>query len=451
MTDLAIGMHAIGALIALIYLIWRVGPHFSLTMIFLTALLLIHGPAYLAYVWWYGPDTFVYEKVLPPNNRDEVIFTLTSALAACFIGIILGAELAMRFWPNSAGWLTRTFRDEARLAPRVVASSDTVFMLTGVILIAVMAGVSLMENHIGKIIDFVTAPGSELDKAAIRREIGGSGLYAYNLLLNAVAPFIGIATYLGASHRQGRRLLGIALPLIAVIALGKLATLSKAPFALFLVQLILATSMVRSLRVNTLTVAGLTISMSALLVMVSLVAIPELDIISAGKYLFYRTLMIPNEVLVEYFATIPDVIPHGWGARFPLLSSLLPAPNDGIQMYTAVAEVSRGSTDSTSNAMFLGDAWAEFGWFGALLFPIIAGFVVRSVDIYAFRNGKTEVGIAIVSSATLGVFTLLSTSLTTALLSGGLMLVPLVAWMTSMSGSMIGKDATRHDLREPLR
>ena len=67
--------------------------------------------------------------------------------------------------------------------------------------------------------------------------------------------------------------------------------------------------------------------------------------------------------------------------------------------YFAVAELSRETVLSSSNAMFLWDAWADYGWPGLVCFPFLAG---------------------------VSVVTVLSTDLTTAFVTAGFALIPLV-------------------------
>lgn len=68
--------------------------------------------------------------------------------------------------------------------------------------------------------------------------------------------------------------------------------------------------------------------------------------------------------------------------------------------YFAVAEINRGSVLPSSDAMFLWDAWADYGWLGVVCFPFLAGVAVVTV---------------------------LSTGLTIAFVTAGFALTPLVS------------------------
>ena len=77
--------------------------------------------------------------------------------------------------------------------------------------------------------------------------------------------------------------------------------------------------------------------------------------------------------------------------------------------------------------MFIADAWADFSWIGVLGFAFIAGAFVKLVDLYAFRNGKTDESIAIMAGIIYSIFIALSTSLTTSMLTGGLLTIPFLS------------------------
>lgn len=160
--------------------------------------------------------------------------------------------------------------------------------------------------------------------------------------------------------------------------------------------------------------------------LITRITLPELDVASGLSFLYYRTFDIPNEVLLEYFSAIPAVIPHSWGHSVrALLDGAVPTEN--LQTYYAVAEVTRNSLLSTSNAMFVGDAWAQFSWYGVVFVSLMAGFLVRLIDLYSQKNGYTDQTAALIAGCSFGIFTILSTAFTTGLLTGGLALVPLLS------------------------
>ena len=171
---------------------------------------------------------------------------------------------------------------------------------------------------------------------------------------------------------------------------------------------------------NAIKLGALTVFLLAVVVSYT---IPGIELGAIFEFLYYRVFDIPNEVLVEYFSAFPVSLPHNW--PFGFFGDLFRSGSERpLQNYYAVAELVRGNLLSTSNAMFLGDAWADYSWVGVLFFPFAAGAVVRWIDIYAERNGKTDEWACLVAGCAFGILTLLSTAFTTALITGGLALIP---------------------------
>jgi len=243
----------------------------------------------------------------------------------------------------------------------------------------------------------------------------------------------------------------MSLMMFAVVLIGKLSTLSKAPVVIFLLQLVLATLAFKRNQLTIRSILVVMLSTVALFVGVTLLAVPGISIVGSLDFLYYRIFMISNEVLLEYFSAIPGVIDFTWGQGIRLVSVIIGNGADYVPAYTAVAEVTRGSRSSTSTAMFIADAWAEFSWLGILLFSFIFGVLVRSIDFYAMRQGKTDEAIAIMAGVVFGIFTALSTSLTTAMLSGGLLTIPLLSSMIKGKIVMSRDRLLRHPAPSDLR
>ena len=85
-----------------------------------------------------------------------------------------------------------------------------------------------------------------------------------------------------------------------------------------------------------------------------------------------------------------------------------------------------GNHDVTSPSL-IADAWADFSYAGVLLASVIAGAVCQLVDLIFLARGKSVVAIAVLCATLWGIVVLLTTALNTALLSGGLLLAPVLA------------------------
>ncbi len=239
---------------------------------------------------------------------------------------------------------------------------------------------------------------------------------------------------------------GIVLGSFAVI--GKMATLSKGPVAIFVLQLVIARILLKRQKWSLRNVTVILLTIGIGLALATAAMNPDLEWDEIFEFLIFRAFLIGNEGLVEYFAAIPDVIPHSWGRQIGIVASILGLFGEATEIiptYFQVGAIARGSYGSTTTVMFIGDAWADFAIWGVVIFPILAGIIIKSIDLYAMRNGKTDEAIALLVAGYFGIYIALSTSLQTALLTGGLLVVPM------LSGILTTRSGQRWQLRFPVK
>lgn len=406
----------------------RLGINLGLAPVLLGMLLVFHGPAYLYYTRVWGPGTDFYFQILEAAPGADVIGTLDVALGLLLLSVCAG----IAFIDAGAG-LSREDRVKAlaRWAESPVVVPDGAadrLRIAGWLAVAVLAAFALAENQVGRTLSYALADLGEFEKIALRRELGGSQFYLFNLLEANVFPFLAFCLVVLA--RIGTpRMNFLALCVIGLVLLAKLATLSKAPPAVFILQLLVLEAMRRSLRISPAAIGALVLAAAGLFTLTAFLANPTLGGIGdALDFLFYRTFMIVNEGLMEYFSAIPNVLPHTLGLENGALATL--AGEQPLEpTYWVVGELHRGAFGSTTTVMFMGDAWAQFGWAGVIVAGLVAGALVRWLDIQLImRRGKTVGTIAGLALGHYGIFVAHSTALQTALLTGGLLLVlPLVA------------------------
>ncbi len=401
----------------------------SMTGIALLMLCLIHGLPVPIYLLFNGPDTFIFEVALSNVDRATTMAQLPIALTAMFFSLVLGIEIA-RFLLGGLPRHPSLIRERHIFSKRMgrVVHIDGTGKIILLIITLGMGLVSVIDNQIGKTWSYFSSGESELGKILLRVEEGGTPYYLYNVTLSAIAPFLVMITFCAARNSRRDTLLApLALCLFLLVLLGKFGTLSKAPPIIFLLQLLLLFLLLRRTISNVTSVIQLGVSAFFLFGMIVSATIPDLDLQSVFFFLYYRIFDIPNESLIEYFAAIPSSLSHTHGGGiFTFLREN--GKNDYIPMMSAVAELSRGNQISTSNALFIGDAWAEFGWLGVFGFSFMAGFIIRAYDRYAFRKGNTDEAACLVAGGAYGIFTLLATALNTALVTGGLLIIPVLAY-----------------------
>jgi hypothetical protein len=217
-----------------------------------------------------------------------------------------------------------------------------------------------------------------------------------------------------------------AILLMLAVDVGKSEALSKAPLAFFILQLIVAATLTFTNRLTLRTSVGAVGAILLVLYLVVSVTITYLAGAEALVFIYSRVFGVTNQALLENFAVFPALHPHTWGANIRSIAALM-----GVSYtpsFSIVADTWYPTTNETSvPALFIADAWTDFSYAGVIVFSLIAGAICRSIDAVFLVHGKTVVGVAVLGAVFFGVFTLLVTALNTALLSGGLLLAPLLA------------------------
>jgi oligosaccharide repeat unit polymerase len=308
-----------------------------------------------------------------------------------------------------------------------------------------MAWISLKEQHLAIIAGFLSVAGNEAAKTAYRQQHGGSHVYLYNVVVASIAPMMVVWGALSGWTRRWWPLLAVTVLLAVTTVLGKIETLSKAPFALFLLQLMLVVYLVRRNNINWRVALACVIVTLMIFYPIIRLAIPEVDQMEALSFFYYRAFDVSNHALLEYFAAYPERISHTWGANIRPVAAIW-----GLQYtpsFDVVSRLWRFTGGSTTTAMFIGDAWADFSYFGVAGFSLFVGTICRAIDIVLLSGGKTVAGLAVLAAAFVGIYNLMISALPTSMLSGGLILPPLLVF-TIVEGQKLltrrcGRQTTR--------
>ncbi|MBW9051547.1 O-antigen polymerase [Rhizobium mesosinicum] len=401
----------------------RIGVSFTISSLLLGLMLVLHGPLYLYYTRVWGPKTKFFEKILSAAPYEDVIATLDVALALSFCCICVGIALSDKVFGVNYQQMREAIGNWSLQTVRVSKGFSERLQIIAAIGVLVLAFFIVIENSIPQVITYFQSDAGEFEKIAMRREFGGSHFYLLNLFNSNLFPFVAFCCFVALRERS-IWLRPVALAFIAVVLFEKAATLSKAPLAIFILQLMVIEHLRRSLQVRLSAALGFIVICIVLFGAMTAVAIREISGVGETlDFLFYRVFMIVNESLLEYFAAIPGVLPHSWGSQFSWLVSFLQSESSP-PTYLLIGAVHRGVMGSTTTAMFIADAWADFSWAGVLVVSLLAGFFARWLDIeLIIKRGKTAATISGLALGHYGVFIMLSTALQTAMVTGGLILV----------------------------
>lgn len=422
------------ALIALAYYLWRCRfDSLGASLSFLWIILIFHGP--MLYVFtqiWVGEFQFGQLPHLVSNiASEEVIENVYIAFTLCVICVIFGV-----YFYNLIN--RKTFKDCALSAAQRVldigAAYIVVWVSSAFIIIYLVVQYSVVASPL-QILNYYFSSIGEFEKVDIRRSAALS-FYPYQLLMATFFPFLSFAILaqsvngFGVPESTRRKFKSYAVFFTLLVFLGKISQYNKAGPIIYGLQIVfvLFYSRSNSFRLRAWHLKVSLLGMVVVFLVTSLVNNTEnfaLTMFSA----FDRTFMIPNEGVFEYFSVIPLHIPHGYGAGIGVVSALLGDPSSGQirGTYWEVSAVVRGGYGSTSNSFFIADAWAEFSWAGVILFSFVAGWLLRWHDHQVMRWGTSPVAVALLVSGYGGAYTLGTTALTTAMITGGLVLTPMLA------------------------
>jgi len=437
---------------AALYLVLNLRLFLTTTTMLLGSLLLIYGPAFLTYTLSSGETDFLLQRLsgttgLPHPiypmiqakvpDFDAIIIAMNFSIALMYAGIIAGIEAVDRLFPKRTAMLRPALTNWSTQPLHDDIGRHRMLLMVILALVLLMSYFSITENHIATIWNFLSIKGDEdVVRNAFRFSHGGSPDYLYRLILGAVAPMFVIWGLLAGWSGRSWRLLSAASLLLIVTLIGKSETLSKAPPAFFLVQLMLAAFLAFSNKVTWRSALGAAGGVALTLFAVTVLVVRSAQGMDALRFMYSRVFEAPNQALLEYYGTFPFVHPFMWGASIRPVATLMGQPY--LPAYSIVAFAWYGTYDVTSNALFIADAWADFWYVGVIAFSLVAGAVCRSIDAVFLADGKTVTAIAVLGAAFFGVFTLLVTALNTAMASGGLLLAPILAGLVVVASRYFG-------------
>jgi hypothetical protein len=441
---------------AVLYLFFGLRPYVTTTTMLVGSLLLIYGPAFLSFTLTSGEPSFLVNRLLnlytgsliphpifaiikgKVSDFDSVIIAMNFSIALMYASVITGIEAVDRLIPKRiatmqsavTGWNTQPLHDDVE-GHRILLTVILAFA-------ALMLFFSITEHHIATISKFLSIPGGDNNAARnlFRLHFATSPNYLYRLILAAVAPMFVIWGFLAGGLSRSWPLLLAACLLFIATMIGKFETLSKAPPVFFLVQLMVAALLTFTNRITWRSaLAGACVVALVLYAVTGLImVVPDGTTVQT---VYSRVFEAENQSLLENFATFPFMHPHMWGANIRPIAILTGRPS--IPAYSIVAHTWYGTYDVSSPSLFIADAWADFSYAGVIVFSLIAGAVCRLIDAIFLVHGKTVVSVAVLVATLMGVFTLLVTALNTALLSGGLLLAPILAGLLTAAIRYFGQ------------
>ncbi len=93
--------------------------------------------------------------------------------------------------------------------------------------------------------------------------------------------------------------------------------------------------------------------------------------------IFLRLFVVPSEALFYYFKTFPDYHDFLFGRSSNLFSWLHSGESFNLSNYMARVVWKLPDTTGSLNVVYLGNFWADFGWFGVILSTLVVGVFIH--------------------------------------------------------------------------
>jgi hypothetical protein len=399
--------YAMTIVIVAAYLVRRAKLRFTARGCFLGSFLAVFGVQHL-----------MYQDVLSPVVYQRITF----ALILMWGGVIAGMEAVALVVRRKASAADRVARLWASESLPLRSPSDSAVTAAVLLTITFLAATTAFENPLAKLREFITLNGDTNSIAELRGSVGGSKLYVYNVLIASVGPFLSFVTVLRALRRRRASSWVLAAITVTLVGLGRVGLLNRSSLPIYLVQLALVPFVAQGLRIR-LRHAIIVIGLGAVFVYPFFFHYLS---IGPGEFVgsfFDRAVLAPYYGLPSYFSTFPDEVPFAMGRSVSLINYFFYHERNYIPPMLLFAQKA-GNFYGSFNGMFVGEAWADFGFYGVLVESFLLGLSLGIVDIWIFARGKTIEGAAAIVGVMYGVIVLSGTALQTALFSGGIVLVP---------------------------
>lgn len=413
------------------YLIFRCDRFVSASTMLLSFLLLVYGPAYLTYMLWRIPISAVDKQISHSVHFPEITVALNLSIALMFVSVTAGIELINRLMPAAVESTRDGLKNWGR-QPLAKAPSGEMWLLgISFLLAAFMFWVSYREHHLQILLGYLSVPGDEFAKIVYRQQNGGSRVYLFNLVTGTIAPMIIVWAGLVAWGRRSWILGAVTAMLLAATILGKLETLNKAPIVLFILQLLLVGYLLFRNNLDW-RVCLLGVGAAFLIfIPIFMIAIPGMQPSEAFEFFYYRAFDFSNAALMEYWGAFPWRLDHMWGGNVRVLAAL--AGWKWQPSYDLVAKLWRSVDGTHTTALFIADAWADFSYFGVIIYSLVVGALCRWIDLSLLRMGKTAMTLAVLAASFIGIYNLMISALPTSIVTGGLGLPLAVAVIQQFS------------------
>jgi len=248
----------------------------------------------------------------------------------------------------------------------------------------------------------------------------GWSYFLYNKLPYGIAPLSIIMVWNARGLAPWKKAVFLGVFAIAIMQTGH-----KMPLIVLASYLVLSRSLIQC-RFK-LSKAVIWSSLALLLVAI-FVVIPlfymmqgEETYASATFWAMERIVVEPARGLQLHFETYPAIHPFLHGTSTGTIASLL-GVKDYVTPSVYIPNEVLGIQNTSFPALFIGEAWADFGYFGVVLASVAVGFLLQIYNVWFFNQSKPQLEeVALFISIVLATFHLEESNLLTSLFSYGML------------------------------
>lgn len=363
---------------------------------------------------------FVYD-FFPSRSQHGVLYLLV--IIVMFAGVVAGIQLADKLIrPPTKNRLL------IRYSNSYVALGNPILFGCIAILCSVIITYNIIYGPgIEAISEFAESEGEALRLQELRWQVnfGDPGPLAYLAAIsrNAILPFLSLALVSLAIIRRSFWTIASAIVLWTIVAISRASILHKAPLSFWIVAPFIVL----------ITRRGMLIKLRSILP-----AVGVFLLITSGLYTYIyggtmstgvdksisRINFSPQYCLASYLMTFPDYHPYMYGSSISFVH-YLQSKKPHVASYEYVADFAN-TPETTPNAVFVADGWADFGWLGVVLISIIVGLILRSGESILLKAPQIPLFHGTYVAFVMSTVYLSSGALPSILLTWGLGLGPIV-------------------------
>lgn len=384
------------------------------------------GLTYLLVLARYGAPAIWYAETNPSLSipvPETLPFFIIATLACFVLGATAASAMLRAHLPTAQ---QRFFAQpmDARDSPNIPLFAMVVVAtaIIGVFFISASerTGIEVMVTH---------ARDARVIRQ-FRQDFGATNPYSYAgfMVSQVIGPFITMVAITMWRVRRSRTWAAVAVAMAALLVVGSTMSLSKAPIIVLLLYVLVNGFVARwrGQRVRALDVA-LPAAGTLLLGTLGYSLTYGTETVDAALDTLERIFVIPLVSVQGFLHVYPDLVDFQNGLGIGLIASIF-----GVKGYVSpplVVGAAIAGSGVCADSIWSVDLWANFGWLGVTVGSAAVGAILLSLDVWCMSRKRTAATVAVYSFLLVSTARLSEGSIFTMLLSGGLLIVPLLGWL----------------------